>query len=552
MKSFLLAAVAALLFATSAAAQSVVDPFSQCDGYKAPRKNDDGVGEGVSLFEQHPSSGSVSQAWLALGTTGISACKQALADPRLLPVSWARRMLLLRAQAAHQIAAGLFPDALASLDQSDTASAPNHDPFFAKSFGLANRALRAFAEYSMGNAEAGERDLTTIRRARPYAESIARLVRIIRLSFRNDLEDQRALLMADAPQSPALIEELFWTAVLYSDFERASQLGPQVGFDLPRGRDSWMIKGFDDRRYDGIEERADVAGATAYALIATGKPDAAAAAMAKARADVVEATAPPRVSRDVRTSIDDDDYKHRQTHGPVATARLDRWDALIALRSRAATINLADFPKTIPPAELANTRVKMDILAQAKTPTPVERSELAALQKQNCEILDRARRQVHGLTLRGLIQLMPQSEWIGVRPRFKKNTEFDAFMFGDNGFYITAEANSPYVSVRFGDDSQNPLMVEELAMLASAKQARAAGKDAFLLDSRMLIRRTRSVAYVRNAPVYDTGWEARLRILPVASAAPLPPDLEAARWRLIKADDVIQALSPQYTDPPKR
>ena len=100
----------------------------------------------------------------------------------------------------------------------------------------------------------------------------------------------------------------------------------------------------------------------------------------------------------------------------------------------------------------------------------------------------------------------------------------------------------------------NRATIEELVLLAAAQQTSKAGKDSFLIDSRLFVERSLTTygMYGINYGTSNNGYEARVRILPV-NGGELPPGLEHSRWRLIRAADVEASLGGIYRrEVPKR
>ncbi|MEZ0243663.1 MAG: hypothetical protein ACAH11_09830, partial [Sphingomonas sp.] len=288
MKKLILAAGAALLVVGATPALADKTDFPACDGYPAPGKKADGMTQGTWLYGLATSTADVRRNQSSFGARYIARCDTALADPLLQPKFWLRRGHLLQAKAMHQIESGDAEGALVTLAASGAVGAANSDPFFADSVGLGNRALRAFALFKLGKNELAFAELDAVDRARPYAADLRGLTRAIRLANTKDFGAQRALLMASVPTDPNALVQLFWVGMIFSDFQQVVALSPQVSFDLPRGRGDWQIQGMEARRYELIDTRAEFAGATAYALAATGQTEAAKVMMAQARADVAE------------------------------------------------------------------------------------------------------------------------------------------------------------------------------------------------------------------------------------------------------------------------
>lgn len=526
--------------------------FSTCDGYAAPTSKIDGMTKGTWLWGLASRSEDVRRSQYVFGADAISACDAALADPLLLPQYWLRRAHLLQAKATHQIDAGDAAGALVTLAASD-AAAPAKDMFFERSVIMGNRALRAVADFKLGRTEAGLAELAAIDSARPYAAILRQLTLSIRLSNEKDQEAQRRLIRETARYSPDSLNRLFWMATLYSDFRTAADIGQEVSFDMPRGRGDWQILGLDNEKYAAIEKRADVSGARAYALAALGNTATSRAVIAAAQADLDEVTAPlPELPFGEAYS-----KKVAQTHdrqvaaGQRGITKLDRWKALIALRARLGTLTIAEVGNALDPKQPETVIVLPDLLSQIKTTSPADAAARDRVVKAFYAKIDETMAKDNAITIRELVALLPRPETASMVPTLKGTG--DGYFLSDlNGFYVKREKDSAYLNIRYGGYLTNRATIEELAMLAAAQQTRKAGKDSFLVDSRMFVQRTLTTYtsyFDRSGTTSNNGYEARMRILPV-NAAELPADLEHSRWRLIRVADVEAGLGGVYRAAP--
>jgi hypothetical protein len=539
--------VAALAVVTGAPAAASPDDFRICDGYSAPTGKIDGMTKGTWLWGLASRSEDIRRGQTVFGARAIPACDAALADPLLLPRYWLRRAHLLQAKATHQLDAGDAVGALVSLAASDAAE-PAKDLFFERSVMIGNRALRAIADFKLGKKDEALVELGAMETARPYAAILRQLALSIRIANENDREVQRRLIRENARLSPGGFARLFWLQMAYSDFLGAAEIGQDVSFDLPRGRGDWQIEGLEDRKYEAIEKRADAAGARAYALAAIGKIDASRAAIAAAESDLAEIMAPlPPLAPGDKYKKSQIASQHRQLDaGRAASSKLDNWRALIALRARAGTLTIQTLRAEVDPRQPETQIVLPDLLGQIKIESPADTAVRDEVVKRIYRGIDAALAKDDTLTISELVELLPRPETESMVPTFSGTG--DGFFLGDqNGFYVKREADSKYLNIRYGGLLTNRATIEELAMLAAAQQARKAGKDSFLVDSRMFVERTLTTygMYGINYGTSNNGYEARMRILSV-NATELPLDLEYSRWRLIRVDDVEAALSGIY------
>ena len=130
-------------------------PFQLCDGYGTPTENGDGMTKEArglfGLFAPLGSAGNTRRSTPSLGASGMAACDEALADPRLLDKHWLRRASLIRARAMHDLAASNPDQALIDLDRAQAAIRTPDDPYIRRSLGLGIKLVRAFALRSKGD-----------------------------------------------------------------------------------------------------------------------------------------------------------------------------------------------------------------------------------------------------------------------------------------------------------------------------------------------------------------------------------------------------------------
>lgn len=551
MRGFI--ALAALIGAASPAFAAKTD-FPACDGYPAPGKKSDGIVTSTWLFGLAKGHADYRRSQTEFGAAAAAACERALADPLLLPGQWLRRAHLLQAKGLHLIAAGDDTGALAALAASDATGAAGGDPLFAGSVGAGNRALRALISYRAKRVEEARAQLDEIERERPYAPSLKLLTRSIRLLHEGGLETFRAELQKAAPHDPDLLESLFRLSIIHGRFADSAPLHGQISHDLPRGRGGWQLEGGDDRKYALIPLRADLAGAAAYALTAEGKKEAAAAMAAAARDDIEDARTEPQPGSNGKIGKKAQaDYVRRIQAADEAGQKLAVWEKTIALRELAPTKTLSEFVPMLDTTLSAGTPVFLDLVRATRAASATEKAEIEMASREIDAMIEKARRKEAALAFEDLARLLPRPETLQQKPSYKGAAPL-WFESGNNGFYIKKQPGTAELNVGYGSDHAPAAMVEELGMLAAAMKARDAGKDSFLVQSRMMMQRTiHQYSYLyTSGPThsYPAGHEVRLRILPVSAAA-LPEGLEAARWRLVDANEVYRQLYPKYAPAPK-
>jgi tetratricopeptide (TPR) repeat protein len=540
MRLFLCGVSAAIFTAAPAAAAN--GDFYACDGYVAPGKKSDGITTGAWLFGLATGNTEYRRgAALSVGSPGVGACDTALADPLLEPRYWLRRANLLQAKALHLIAMEKDEEALAVLRQSDSA-APAGEALFGGSIGFGNRALRAISLYRLNRIDEARAELSAIERGRPDANSLRALARTVRLLFEGDSDSYFRVLGKEAGYDPNLLELIFRASILYGRFDAAAAVYGQISDDLPRNHGSFVIQGLEAQGYERIAERADLAGAMGYVLIAQGKAEAGRALIAKARRDLAGASTPPvPTGGRIRGSVQRD-YDRRLAAATKGGGDLDGWEQAIALREAAPTLGLTELSERTRTSLPQNAPVVLDLISQAKASAEERRAATAEV----TQAIDQARRHATVLDYAQIAKMLPRPETAGTKPSFRRAG--DGIILDNNqGFYARKHDDSEALTVGYASNLAPPAMVEELAMLAAAMKTREAGKDGFVIESRLLIQRSITSGYGPAQSGVPSGYDVRLRILPVSRAA-LPAGLEAGR--VIDAVEVHRRLYPKYTAPP--
>lgn len=537
----LLCGLAAAIFAAAPASAAPGD-FYACDGYAPPGKKSDGITTGAWLFGLASRGTEHRRTDVnSVGADSFAACDVALADPSLEPRYWLRRANLLQGKALHLIAMEKDEEALAVLRQSDSA-APAGDALFGESIGIGNRALRAISLYRLNRGDEARAELAAIERSRPYANSLRSLARTVRLIFEGDTEAYFRLLRQEAGYDPNLIELIFRASILYGRFDDAASIYGQISDDLPRNHGSFVIQGLEAQGYERITERADLAGAMGYTLVAQGKAEAARALIAKARKDLAAASTPPvPTGGRIRGSVQRD-YDQRVSAATSGGGHLDGWEQAIALRAAAPTLGLMELAERARTTLPRNTPVILDLIRQGKVASEEERR---IADSEITRALDDARRRALVLDYAQIAKMLPRPESARTKPSFKRAG--DGIILDNNqGFYSKKHGDSEALTVGYASNLAPPAMVEELAMLAAAMEARQAGKDGFVIQSRLLIQRSTTVVGYGASSGVPSGYDVRLRILPVGKAG-LPAGLDSGR--VIDAVQVHDRLYPKYAAP---
>jgi hypothetical protein len=543
--------LAAVVLAALSPAAAMAQDFVTCDGYDDPRTKSDGMTTSSLLWGLARANADIRQTRKGqLDANGVAACDRALADPKLLPAYQLRRAHLLQAKALHQIASNATAQALATLDQSDATGAGLDGTGFRDSIGLGNRAVRAWALIDLGRKAEATKEIEAIEAARPYAPSMLSLANKLRLRLDSGLTAHLALLKQRAVRDPAALLTYFILALENDKLDAVAAVGDGLVLDIPRNHGGWTVQGDADLQYELIAGRAEFAGAYSYALAATGKPERAAAAIARARQDLTEAMVPPPPPEPGRTlsKATVRDFQQRTEQGTKGGEALDLWSRAIEIRRQAAgqtPDQLLTAVKTLPRGRLP---INADLLRQLKPAKPDEARMIGEVIARIDADEDRRRVAALNLDLIALRNALPRPETAAMQPRFKHAG--DGYFLSDNGFSRRKLEDPNSWTVRFTHDLASKATVEELALLSAATLARREGFDGLLVQSRRTLERTTHVtSYYSGSSDVPSGNEAQLNVLLVKGGA-LPEEFSDAGWRVLSADAIISDLSGRYPGTP--
>ncbi|MCP3729126.1 hypothetical protein M9978_01680 [Sphingomonas sp. MG17] len=538
---------ASLFCLTPVAAQEAVKPadYLVCDGYPAPRPK-----KSLKPGETQP----VWRGWGYQGTTtakrvrgfnvvGVVACEKVLADPVLVPEFWQRRASLIQARALHELGENSNDTAMKTLDEVEKLYADN-DKFGAlPSVKLANDALRAVALYRAKKPKEAEAMLASIDARRPYAMSVRRMTSSVRMLFDSDRAKRMAQLRQQAALNPQALRLMFILSMRQADFDNALLYADQLTFDLPRQRGGWTLRGEEGRRYEQISERASLAGARAYALLAVGRTEESAKQLAAARAEVATAIEPPPPAPDGRKQSKKvtEDYSKRVAAGTQATAALDQWSAAMAIRLRAPKMTAKQLAEEKPTGE--GTLVIADLLGQVKAADLAEAQQIGDTIEAIHKFGDAALTKALSLNFSGLVGMLPLAEADGLGPKMRGEGS-NLWRSNLDGWRVMDADDPALFNVRFGGTVASPASLEEAALLVAANHAASLGKDAFVIESAQMVKRSTTMygMYYSGGTV-DSGHEMRMLIRPLGYA---DADAKPRQWRAFKVAEVRAALAGKY------
>jgi hypothetical protein len=530
--------------------------FMTCDGYDPPKSKGDGMTTNAVLWGLATGNADMRQVRMALGGGGAAACDKALADPRLLPAFQLRRGHLLQAKALHQIADGHREEALATLAESDAAGGGVDGSGFRDSIVVGNHAVRAFALIDLGRRAEAVTEIEAIEAARPYAPSSLALANRLRLRLDNSLTAHLALLRQRAVRDPSALINYFIIALSSEKFAEVAAVGGSLTFDLPSSRGGWTVQGDDSLRYELIADRAEIAGAFAYALVVTGKPERAAAVIARAREELTEAMVPPpppdpaHMPSKSQSRATASDYEQRSAQGNNGIAALALWSRAIEIRRKAAGQTPSELLTTIQTLPRGRLPIIADLLRQMKSLGPADDAKRGEVIGQIAAATDRSRLAELKLDLASLGTLLPRPESPAMQPRF--HHAGDGLFLSENGFSRHQLADANNWTVRYTHNLASKATVEELAMLSAAMLARQQGCDGVVIQSRRTVERTvHMVSRYGSSDDIPSGNEAQMNVLLVKGGV-LPEEFRDAGWRVLNAEAIISDLSGRYPTTPAK
>lgn len=548
MRWILALAVAAAMVSTSAQAADKAD-FTSCDGYPPPTGSGDGIISDSFLFGLAGATSDMRRSReFALGAPGLEACDRALADDkRLKPKFTLRRANLLQARVLHLAALGQFVEALKALDAVE-AMAPQFDArYWDIGLGLGDRAIRAYIYGKTGHPDEAAAQIAAIRAARPYSPNVQALADKLELPLMPGMNDYLARLSDRAAIDPGGVIVAFLIDLQYGSMADAARIGAGLSLDLPKGRGGWTILGEETRQYEQIEQEAELAGSYAYALAASGKPEAAQTRLVEANLALGDAMAPPpppEQGKTIKASVQRD-YDQRVMFGNRGKQRIDLWSKLIDFRLAAPGMKPDDLMKRLQTFDPKDMPVIVDVMQVANLGPESESGQMELIQKSRAAIERNWRNQVDP-SLRSIAQFLPRPESDQNRMRFKHSG--DGYFVTDNGYSRRRMDSDDDWTVRATDLAASGPTLEEAAVLSAALFARDKGYDRLLIQSRRVFQReTHVMSYGYTSSIQNSGREAQLRVRLVKSGE-VPADIEGTQWRTLDVGKAIADLTPRFAD----
>ncbi len=550
-------AAAFILVSASGAKAADSDPFRSCDGYGPPTGHGDGmIKETFGLFA---ATLNTRRTTPLLGGVGVEACDRALADSRLRPDQWRRRVSLIRARAIHDLAAGKEGDALADLDKAEAAAQDAADPFYKRSLGLGIELVRAYALAQTGRMTDAEKLLSEVVRTRPFNRQIlfaAMAVTIDPRSAVGGVPIGESLARLD----PRTIDLLYLAAFDAEDFAQAIALQPQLvppSRPLDRGGKGLWI------RMQEVQNLAAEYGFTAerrarlaYALVATGRTEEAKREIEAAKAYLAAKTPaafPPLAAGETPTTETMDDRTLNRividALRPVQTS-LEDWQKLIDWRLEIEQPGGAQKVLAgLTPLSLPITGAQLDFLVAMRRHIGEDRGldqSIANARERLSPHHDR------GLEVKLLFEGLPHAEVQQRIPAYRKaNSPLLVHLWGGVNGFSSHDDPSGEVVVSFLSEESSATVVEEMALLRAADLARERGKTGIVIKGRSDYQRTEDTyEYRRLVRSEPKGYSTELRLELVDAANP-PAAYRTTPWRVIPVQDVLDVLGDTYIAPAK-
>ena len=542
--------------------------FQQCDGYGTPTLTGDGMTKPATglfgLMKPNGSAGNTLRVTPSLGSAGVAACDQALADPRLRDDFWLRRTSLLRARAIHDLASGSgranLDQALVDLDRAVAAVRDPAEPFYQRSLGLGLDLVRAFTIRQRGEDAKAKEIVARAYDKRTFNRQVLFAMQAAIGDDRTPVSDM-SLGQALARLDPRHIDAMFIDAFYAGNLAQVLALHPHLvaPLDTPdigvgNQRTADLQAAYDaakKAKYD-----ADRLGRLAYAKTALGQAQAARQLLADAKTRIERET-PARLEPDYSKKEGGAARTARAINsvavvaGAEAAQLIEDWTTVVALRAdidNKASVDIEPLVNRIGQLPRVGAPVELLEALQRRWPTIPELNAVIAERRSADE---RQRRKDYFTQVKMLFEGLPHTEMAGtVAPYKKAKSDFAGYMWGGiSGFKLLGEPTSKNLTVQFLSEYGSPAVTEELALLRAADVARSRGYSGFVIVGRRDYQRSESTMYYGTVLRTDpTGYMSQLDVELMDRDA-MPDAYKSVPWRVINVDAVIASLGPAYNMP---
>jgi hypothetical protein len=544
---FLAVAACAALCASGAKAATDED-FSSCDGYGPPKGKSDGISKSVWLWGLAARPDDIRRQGLPdVGEGGLAACDRALTDPRLKDTFWLRRANLLQGKAVHALAAS-HPDlAIELADQSDQLGSANQGgPYFARSTGAGNLAVRAYALTMLERRNEARQAIDALVARRQWSQSIRQLAVALDAQLDTSVAASVARLRSAIPLHPRLARNLFWTQFLEGSYEDAAATYPTLDFSPPNMRGAWSLSDEDRVEAQALEERSSVIGATAYAEATLGRGDDARALIAAGvRAAEAALTPPaPRANGKPPRRSEVEAFNRRRPYATRAKQALGQWQKAVEFRLGIGGQPLEAVQSRFSADKLAELPILPDVFSHLAGLDASLKPDIDRAIEQYRAIVENERIAASKLSVATLLSLLPRPETADAVPVLKPAG--DGYFLTDTGLSREREGETDVWTIRYTHKVAPIAADEELAMLGAAQTGQKLGFDSFVILNTSFIARTTNISgmYTGSYSV-NSGYEAQLRVRFV-HAGELAAEMQPMAWRLISAQQVIEQLGTRY------
>ncbi len=550
--------------ATAAASKSKHTFFTFCDGHGTPRPDNDGLTTDTRSFwlriPPTPKPGELSE---------VAACDAALADPRLEPDFWERRISLLLARATFKLRAKDFESALADLDLAETVGADREDPVYRHGLKFAVRVARG---YTLRMLDRG-RDASELAREawdlRPYSQEAG--VDAFQAIGVNLLQaESEDLLRRLAQTRPDLLDDIYEKLLRERRWAEAEALHPQLRPPLTlrtvRYGGGGVYSYFAPNLEKDTSYRIRRTGQHAYTLAALGRQEESRAVFATVNDMLAAALEPPPRPRPhpktgkisvAETEAYNAALATRARMKPRAERDIQSWRNLLAWREKAMAGQTREVVAAIGDQGLLRDPVSLDLIDTVIAALPADdnrgRAALVSMRRS-------AGREQTGPAAPTLHPVLSTIEEVSTSYRRTGYRAASRSIFGsDAGFSvepskeIAPHGGEVYV-ISFRDHEGYPSFAEEMIVLRAAELARSLGKTGMVVLWRERTEHSiTSTYYGVPMSTTDDGISVSLKVTFVDIADP-PKAFLGATWRIIDARAAHDALAPAFVgrDPKRR
>lgn len=560
-------ALLSLLAEPACAEAEKVDLSAQylgCDGFYAASDASDNMTTfaGILSLYNLPAFAGTHTVPTNFGASAVADCDRVLAA---IPAKhWMRKVNLLRARALHHLEARSPQDALADIDAAEAAAAGKGDAYYLHSLGWSLDIVRAYALRRAGDQpKASALALAALQR-NPFnrLNVVAALEAIGPDASASDI---RTVQLAITQLAPVVIGALFSDALKTGRYDEVLKLHSQL--TPPEEIGQVRISGYDQAGRNwrnfrtGVIFWASCDGAYAYALAASGRNDEAIAAISAARARLEKDTQPPpplsekQAKDNEAVALHTGDVDIRVQSAQEGKGYIDKWERWVQMRIAAsqgkgdlvfAALNDKSLPGDWTTVDLVETL--------RNTLAPAERTKLPSTLALQQKLLLSAHKDVPDVAPIDLLRVLPEAETSRRVPSYSEGASpwfghSETAIIGE-GYRVSEAASIGVDTIGFrGDGTEPQAVIEEMALLCAADQARRKGKTGLIIVGRQDIESTLTrTVYGRAVSTQPHGFETVLKVVFVDPTS-LPDQFKDGAWRVLDVNAIYSALAPLYIKP---